>query len=413
MSSLDLDIHHYSISDMEQLFKLKSNIKYTSSEIELRESEIRTQLLSSGHIDKRLKRDLIFFLTNVKQNLIRVKCTDKPPLTTLTPPLDVYPNYPVLENAPVYSPFVKSENTKPISIPNIRADEILSNSQTSFTYTQNSDFLPGVMNPLTTRTLSRFVSVDTRFRDSPYATLSSDFTLHLPNRILKVVSLELSSFEISPFSIQNISQSLGNNFLHIHFIDSSHTFILPDGQYDSIKLIEQLNCLFQEYALSIYTETVSGNTVIECEDPISIDFTTDINGDKDKQDYFSKLGRLLGFTKRKYSGNTLISETNINPYAALPYFFLSIDDFQNNSPPLFLPAFSHMNTPTSIIARISLLKNDHILQPVQIVSEPRRYFGPIDIQRLNIRLLDTYGRILDMNGADYSFCLLLHVVYDL
>jgi hypothetical protein len=76
-----------------------------------------------------------------------------------------------------------------------------------------------------------------------------------------------------------------------------------------------------------------------------------------------------------------------------------------------------MTMPPSIIARMSLLKqssNDHhILQPIQMVSEPRRYFGPIDIQRFHIRLLDTYGRVLDMNGADYSFCLLLHVVYDL
>jgi hypothetical protein len=143
-----------------------------------------------------------------------------------------------------------------------------------------------------------------------------------------------------------------------------------------------------------------------------------MNGEKDKQDYFSKLGRLLGFNKRKYSGKiSYMSETIINPYIALSYFFLSIDDFQNNSPPLFIPAFSRMTIPPSIIARISLLKqssnNHHVLQPVQMVSEPRRYFGPIDIQRFHIRLLDAYGRVLDMNGADYSFCLLLHVVYDL
>ena len=112
-----------------------------------------------------------------------------------------------------------------------------------------------------------------------------------------------------------------------------------------------------------------------------------------------------------------MSETNINPYISLSYFFVSIDDFQNNSPPLFLPAFSRITMPTSIIARISLLKqsfNDHhILQPIEIISEPRRYFGPIDIQRFHIRLLDAYGRVLDMNGADYSFCLLLNVIYDL
>lgn len=452
MSSLDLDIHQYSISDMEQLFKLKPNKKYTSSDIELRETELRTQLLSSGHIDKRLKRDLILFLTNVKQNLITtygLHNKNPAPTTLNIPPLDESPNYPSSHNnlvsAPVYYPSIntkQNETETPISIQNSRINEIRSSSNTPFSYTQNSDFLPGTLNPLTTRILSRFISVDTRFRDSPYTTLSSDFSVHLPNRIQKVVSLELSSIEISPFSIQNISESLGNHYIHISvFYDNTqflgdlcsgitppsmtnYKFVLPDGQYTPTKLIDLLNLSFQEQnsTLSIHIDSYSGNTIIGSTNPnivsISFDFSTDINGDTDKQDYFSKLGRLLGFNKRKYSGKiSYMSETIINPYIALSYFFLSVDDFQNNSPPLFIPAFSRMTMSPSIIARMSLLKqssNDHhILQPVQMVSEPRRYFGPIDIQRFHIRLLDAYGRILDMNGADYSFCLLLHVVYDL
>ena len=55
MSDLDLDIRNYSISDMEKFFRLNSSAKYTASDIELRESEIREQLLSSGHIHKQLK----------------------------------------------------------------------------------------------------------------------------------------------------------------------------------------------------------------------------------------------------------------------------------------------------------------------------------------------------------------------
>jgi hypothetical protein len=364
--------------------------------------------------------------------------------------LDASPNYPSSSHdnnrtpIPVYYPSIntkQNETDTPISIQNSRINEIRSSSTTPFSYTQNSDFLPGTLNPLTTRILSRLISVDTRFRDSPYTTLSSYFSIHLPNRIQKVVSLELSSIEISPFSIQNISESLGNNYIHISVFNNEncsddlsdvsslppptmYMFILPDGQYTSTKLIDMLNFLFQEQnsTLSIYIDSHSGNTILESTNPntisISFDFSTDMNGEKDKQDYFSKLGRLLGFNKRKYSGKiSYMSETIINPYIALSYFFLSIDDFQNNSPPLFIPAFSRMTIPPSIIARISLLKqssnNHHVLQPVQMVSEPRRYFGPIDIQRFHIRLLDAYGRVLDMNGADYSFCLLLHVVYDL
>ena len=70
MSDLDLDIQHYSISDMERIFRLNPKKKYEAADIELREYEIREQLLSSGHIHKGLKRDLIAFLTEVKKYII-------------------------------------------------------------------------------------------------------------------------------------------------------------------------------------------------------------------------------------------------------------------------------------------------------------------------------------------------------
>ena len=57
--------------------------------------------------------------------------------------------------------------------------------------------------------------------------------------------------------------------------------------------------------------------------------------------------------------------------------------------------------------------NSHASSEIKFISEPRKYFGPIDITKLQIKLLDAYGRVLDMNGSDYSFRLLLHLIYDL
>jgi hypothetical protein len=67
IESLDLDIHHYSITDLEAFFKLKPKTIYTADDIELKEYQIREQLLSSGHINRRFKRDLIEFLESAKQ----------------------------------------------------------------------------------------------------------------------------------------------------------------------------------------------------------------------------------------------------------------------------------------------------------------------------------------------------------
>ena len=85
MDNLDLDINNYSIKDIEKFFRFSTKTKYNAKDIEQREYEIREQLLSSGHINKRFKRDLIEFLTLAKNWLIHVKCntTNNQPTTIL------------------------------------------------------------------------------------------------------------------------------------------------------------------------------------------------------------------------------------------------------------------------------------------------------------------------------------------
>jgi hypothetical protein len=95
---------------------------------------------------------------------------------------------------------------------------------------------------------------------------------------------------------------------------------------------------------------------------------------------------------------------------------LAIDDYNNSVNNNFITAFNESVLSPNIMARISikgtyfslLMEND-----LNIVTEPRKYFGPVDIQRLRIRLFDDYGRVLDMNGANYSFCILFKMIYDL
>ena len=415
MSDLDLDIQNYSILDMETFFRLNSTTKYSASDIEQCEYKIREQLLSSGHINKQVKRDLIEFLNKVKNTLIQYKCS------TSTP-----------------TPYKKEQKSYPSNIQyppsNVRENEIQHRSSIPFVYTQNSDYLPGILNPIQTRTLTRCISIDTRFRDFLYSTQSSDFALNLPNKIQKVVSIQLNAIEFSPNALYNISESLQNNYLNItiHTFDLqeyTHCFIIPDGKYSSNELIFLLNQLFLEKLNTPFTflfwkidpysssktilSTTTNNTILS----ITFDFTLNKQGlsDTNTTDYFCKLGRVLGFTKRKYSGkNTYISETAINTNIAFTYLFLVIDDFQNNSPPSFISVFQKTNMSNSILARIQIHDNNYTSSSSEIkfISEPRKYFGPIDITKLQIKLLDTYGRVLDMNGSDYSFCLLLHLVYD-
>ncbi len=46
------------------------------------------------------------------------------------------------------------------------------------------------------------------------------------------------------------------------------------------------------------------------------------------------------------------------------------------------------------------------------IEKKRDYFGPVNIQRLKIQLLDQYGEVIDFNNMDFSFSLELEVGYD-
>jgi hypothetical protein len=48
-----------------------------------------------------------------------------------------------------------------------------------------------------------------------------------------------------------------------------------------------------------------------------------------------------------------------------------------------------------------------------LITEPRRYFGPVDIQKLRVQLFDDHGRQLDINNSNFSFVLTLKILYNL
>jgi hypothetical protein len=103
-----------------------------------------------------------------------------------------------------------------------------------------------------------------------------------------------------------------------------------------------------------------------------------------------------------------MSETIPNPSLSINYFYLCVDDFINRSSITFHPTVTKSTIYPSTLARISPL-----VKPLQLISIPRKYFGPVDISRLRVRIFDDHGRILEMNGSNYSFSLIFKTLYDL
>lgn len=460
-TELNLDISQYSVEDLEVFFQLDKPFRkdvYEVTEIDAKMTEIRTILLSTGHIAKHLKRDLIVFLQKGRDILVQQKAIKPKPHTSLPqnnqlsedvppahypagPNIQYNPNDVLLQEKPLGGGGVAAPVTAgpPITT---RIGELIDPKQTSFTYTQPSEYFPGTLNPLDTRTIRKCISVDTRFRKNPFNTTNTDYTLQLPNRLSKVISLELSSFEISPGTIPNISSSMQNNYVSVQIITSSspgspysQLFTVPDGYYTEIALIATLNTLlvetptntpyrFVEFVRDEATGRIQFQKKSTASGLQSIGLNFAIQGETGKiqNDYFARIGRLLGFTKPSgaYTGSlSYMADSLANVFADIPYIYVSVQDFQNRASYAFEPICTEVPMSEAILARCSFQYSETTsvqsrVEPMTIQSVPRKYFGPVDIQRLHIQLLDSYGKVLQIpKHRDYSFCLTVHTIYDM
>jgi len=426
---IDLDVSKYSIADIEYFLGLDTKDQYSERDISDKVGEIRDQLLNGGNFNSQFKRNFIEFISTAQKRLIDVKIRpNKPPPTSIS-------KNPLSEISQLFTnPFSSREN------------EIISRPETQFIQSQPSEYYPGQLNPLNNRVIIKCLTIDSRFRDNVPTTKSSDFIVQLPLKLSKVVSMQLSSIEF-PISFYGISASYGNNFLNISLdyviqpdkdtvFSETRVYTIPDGNYNATDLINTLNALlqgnvdpndnFKNISFSVDLNSNSSGTGkvtvgivsnVENIRNLGLSFSTDSEGDVNvTTPLTSRFGSNLGFINSNYTGSlSYTSESVMEPFG-IRYFYLVIDDYNNSVNNHFVTAFNRSILNPNTLARIAVSGNYFTIlttNDLKVVTEPREYFGPVDIQRLHIRIFDEYGRLLDMNNTNFSFCLTFKLLYNL
>ena len=208
--------------------------------------------------------------------------------------------------------------------------------------------------------------------------------------------------------------------------------VVPDGNYTNEDLLHDINSQIVESPCSsifdlsfnvnlndnrsgtgkviVTSAGKSGNVVTN----VKLDF---IQNPGSQTDILQKLGWHLGFTKKIYDGATTYVSETMPDSNRVRYLYLAIDDYNNSVNNNFTSAFQKSVLSPNILARISPGAVDSfglfIGNEMNMVTEPRKYFGPVDIQKLHIQVYDDMGRVVDLNGANFSFCLSFNVIYDL
>ena len=318
----------------------------------------------------------------------------------------------------------------------------------------------GTINPIQHRTIKRALNIDTRFRPNYHSTKSTDIQISLPYRFEKVIGMRVAAVEI-PLTYYAISSELGNNSFRVEWLESGdpvpkqYCVTLPDGNYEtaftstadaSNTTIESaINALLiagtpgnaplklrytvdRTSGRSIFAQDNSADTV-----PFKISFNVDRDGNEVENAALPMyLGWSLGFRAAAYnrgigdsvssnSSTTIVSEGTCCIHGP-QYAFIAIDDYNNSVNNYFISAYQDSVSSPNVVARLNLSQIQQNGQTYQmgqddgVSGQPdfrsRSYFGPVDIQKIRITVLDEFGRVLNLNNMDWSMAIMFECMYE-
>ena len=411
--SFDLNIDNYTKKELVEMFDLPSN--YDRNTLEMKESKLRESIVNNKEINKDTQAKTIQFLVKAKNILLTVSNNQSPQNTDLKQKImDFYNSSYELKETKLEDPQEHMVQVRP---------------EKPYLSSFPSEFFPGVINPLKKRTIRRNLNIDTRFRDNYFGSPSTNFNVTLPTTFDNVLQMQLTAIEL-PTTYYNVSKQYGNNFFSVTANEFTSVVTIPDGNYTFDGIVNVINNQLDllgypfnkvTFLLNINNNSGSGQMMVGPLDAslntLSLNFQADRFGIDDRNTPLPlKFGWTIGFRNGIYTNNLNYVSEGVVDVTGPRYVYLVIDDHNNNVNNGFYSAFNSSLLNNNILARITLQSRFFDVQlsnNLNIVTNPREYFGPVNIQNMNVQLLDEYGRVIDLNNMDFSFCLTLITAYDI
>ena len=313
------------------------------------------------------------------------------------------------------------------------------------------------------RTITRILTVDSKFKDDDRKNTTSHFQVSFPERINEVTKMEIMEYS-GPSAIRMISGAQQNNFFtltlkykddptkilttvikspdtyriersimtsatiieFINNINAQLTAAGSDFQFGSFKFNHEiepsvsLNEIIMDRTISfVYDASVVANGNVS---EVILDFISPIPGKSTVPFVFEKsLGYILGFRKGKVSSSVLSNNKYYIEAASLvdlndfKYAYLIVDDFISNSETNIITSevksqgncAGSLRHGGNILGKIIYRNELNYNMYNRVISTPREYYGSVDIQKLKIALVNEYGDYIDTQELDWSFTLRL------
>jgi hypothetical protein len=410
--NFDLNIDNYTKDELIEMFELPSN--FDQNIIEIKEAKLKDNIINNREINKETQIKTLNFILKAKNIILNGSQNQKN-------------NF----EEKIEQAFFNSKKLKSSKLEDGQEHMIQERGQKPYFVSQPSEFFPGIINPLKKRIIKKTLNVDSKFRENYYTSSASNFNFNLPIIMNDILEMNLSAIEL-PTTFYAVSKQYGNNFFTITVNTLTTIINIPDGNYNQNTIMDSINYQlslagspFNNIVFTINVtsgQTGTGQTLVGFADLsgnslLELNFQADRFGIPDRNTPLPlKLGWVLGFRNGIYTNNLNYVSEGLVDTTGSKYLFLVVDDYNNNVSNNFYAAFNSSILNKNILARISLQGNIFsILQQngLNLITTSREYFGPVNIQTLNIQLLDEYGRVIDLNNMDFSFCLSMMSVYDI
>jgi hypothetical protein len=442
--NFDLDVNNYNISDLLNFFNLPN--MYSIENVKQKANDMTNKIESSNksNYDSKHKSDIINFIKLAKDILISSY-------------YDIQSENELIKNEKRRREFA------PMNSLGAHLGKII-NPLGIHPALQDTVILP---DDITGNNHNEIVSVytfNTVTRENFFTTQSTNCMFNLPFKLKNVLSLSLATIQI-PNVFLTFSSERGTNQLFIYENDTnlSGIIVLPDGNYTNsptippgtpttsigtaleIAINEQLlgisNSADYRFKVNVnpvnnfttiynttYTfsmETITNNSPAEENDFCSPYVFPSQNID-DKQsksklkpsEFTCTLGYLLGYRETKYSGKlSYTSESTFNGVYT-SYLYFALNDYTGSQ---------QVSTTYGVLQNSLIDENVLAVIPFNgtdtysyiydnnsdLIYKRRNYFGPVDISRISIKLLNPFGNILNLLQNDFSFSLTITSNYNL
>lgn len=410
MTNYELNINNYNYNDILKLFKIKPN--YT----ELTLSPLQTKL---NIISSKTPQYYNFYLKAFKIILFIDFLTKK---QTIDNDIDYFvnkikdiDNFEFYDNDNIYELLGFNFSFKNSAL----QEQVVTNPIVN---SYPNDISPGDLNSIKRITQTLNLNLNSCFRNNYYNSVSTDFQYTIPTELKNITSLRLASIEL-PNSWYLFSILKKNNFFDIVINDVSYRIIIPEGNYDFLTIQNYLNNTYFYLSgtssplinIKFSIDPYNFKTKFELIDDTLFDFTI-IFFTNNNNNLMNTFGWLAGFRLAKYIDiKSFIISEGLFDAGGDRYVYVSINDYQYNTNVLNIVCFDNSLLEKNIIAKIPMLNGKislNINNTTSPLTKRRVYNGPINLKVINIKILDQFGDVVDLNNMDFSFTLELEILYE-